>query len=104
MKLEVNLEPLVESDAIIVEPLVATELHAQKVYTFMVMVTIKNSHLSGYTWKNGKPAHLDSYVKVKAATLLDAVTEVEKIYGNREKYWVKADESYVLMEFGQLLD
>jgi len=66
--------------------------------TFMVKVTMKKSLLSGYTWVDDTPSHLDCYVEVKANTLLEAVELVKQRYGDKKKYWIKVDESYMKLE------
>lgn len=65
---------------------------------FMVKVILKNSKLSGYTWVNNKDSHLDAFVEVKADTLKQAVERTREVYSDKDKYWVKADESYMLLK------
>ena len=66
--------------------------------TFMVKVTMKNSPLSGYEWSNGTPSNLDCYIEVEAETLWQAVELVKQKYGDKKKYWIKSDESYMKLE------
>jgi len=66
--------------------------------TFMVKVTMKKSQLSGYTWMDDTPSNLDGYVEVEAETLYRAVELVKQKYGDKKKYWIKADESYMKLE------
>lgn len=78
--------------------LVLQALNTQPINTFMIKITIKNSELSGYQWTNNKQAHLDSFIQIKALTLKEAV-EITKIkYGDKDKYWIKPDESYMILE------
>ena len=65
---------------------------------FMIKVVLKNSELSGYKWVNNKDSHLDGFVEVKAGTLKQAVERVKEVYSDKDKYWVKADESYMLLK------
>lgn len=65
---------------------------------FMVKVILKNSKLSGYTWFNNKDSHLSGFVEVKADTLKQAVERAEEVYSDKDKYWVKADESYIILK------
>lgn len=65
---------------------------------FMVKIIIKNSEISGYTWLNNKPAHLDTYIQIKAYTLKEAVDKVMLKYGDKNKYWIKVDESYMILD------
>lgn len=74
-----------------------------KVYTFMIKVTVKNSEISDYTWLNGKPSHLDTYVKVKDTTLKNAVDKAKTVYSDKNKYNVIAEGSYMLVEFGNMI-
>lgn len=67
-------------------------------HIFMVKVVLKNSKLSGYTWVNNKDSNLDGFVEVRSDTLKQAVERVKEVYGDKEKYWVKADESYILLK------
>ena len=66
--------------------------------TFMVKVVLKNSELSGYMWSDTKNAHMNGYVEVVASTLKRAIERVEVSYGDRDKYWIKADESYIILK------
>jgi len=65
---------------------------------FMVKVTMKKSQLSGYTWMDNTPSNLDCYVEVEAETLLQAIELVKVKYGDKKKYWVKPEESYMKLE------
>lgn len=65
---------------------------------FMVKVILKNSKLSGYTWSNNKDSHLNGFVEVKADTLKQAIDRVNEVYSDKDKYWVKADESYIILK------
>lgn len=67
-------------------------------HTFMVKVVLKNSDLSGYTWVNNKNAHLEGYVEVIAGTLKQAIDRTLEVYSDKDKYWVKADESYIILK------
>ena len=73
-------------------------LNKELLNTFMIKIIIKNSELSGYTWGNNKPAHLDTYIQMKAYTLKEAVDKVRLKYGDKDKYWIKPDESYMILE------
>ena len=44
------------------------------------------------------PSNLDGYVEVEAETLYRAVELVKQKYGDKKKYWIKADESYMKLE------
>ncbi len=63
----------------------------------MVKVIIKNSELSGYLWVDGKESHLDAFIEVKANTLKEAVEKARRVYSDKDKYWVKVDESYIVL-------
>jgi len=65
---------------------------------FMVKVTMKKSQLSGYTWMDGSPSNLDCYVEVEADTLFEAVELVKQKYGDKKKYWIKPEGSYMKLE------
>lgn len=73
-----------------------------KVYTFMIKVTVKNSEITDYTWLNGKPSHLDTYVRIEDTTLKNAVDRVKEIYSDKRKYYVIAEDSYMLIELGDM--
>jgi len=66
--------------------------------TFMVKVTMKKSQLSGYTWMDNTPSNLDCYVEVEAETSLQAIELVKVKYGDKNKYWIKPEESYMKLE------
>jgi len=65
---------------------------------FMVKVIIKKSPSSGYTWIDGTPSNLDCYIEVKAETLLQAVELVKQKYGDKKTYWIKLEESYMILK------
>lgn len=65
---------------------------------FFIKIILKDTDLSGYTWLNNKPSWLGAYIEIEAETLKDAVDIVLEQYSDKKKYWVKVDESYMLLK------